>query len=1422
MPVEFLLMLGLPQDTQFRWRLLMRNEKVREQEAAHPDVNVVRDIWHVPLRNGRHAFRIGFSRPYKVPEHVFHLYVNADDDAETGRKSGAVGVDYMYTYSCKALGTEQEWWGAWDKNGSHTSAPGFFRVLRDDVLFLCVDMDTRQQDDASVFELRANSYTWHERDGTWQVAASLNLGPTQVVGDPEPAAEPMTAAHSPLINPAMKLVDGRLVGWWLRGRGGATQARLERDEEEQALRAAPLYAPEGVLQPISATPGHYLLRALARTDVFQIHLVADRMQMPVPVGAEFRWVELPFVVKHMEGRDTASVEVGFRYCSRPATGNASRLPASLWVKRVELRRLGDTALQEQFLETLPVHPRHHLDLLEASPCRNRPGKVVFRDSFIGTELWLMTQGGQEDHSYVGHPDFSRNGRYLHIGARRPPGGLLRTDGTARYLNDRWLGLVWPFPWMERYLPQGEDAEDWIVVKRSAETIELENAVTGTRHTIELPSRPGWSVVHYPGMTNYGLRGPRIAGIVHDTLVWLSDDGKSVATSTSAGKRFRRFAIPSVSADPGGDQVYAGMTFVGGKSGENWRDAVDGKDRRYFFFELNRDNLPTHASNPYQIFALPLTGKARGPLRVVPHPAGPVTEYVTSQTGPTKQPSAKWWDYAAGFPWSGDDARLLLEDGTLVHMSSLGMHSAFQTGGSASTVSLTGLEDERDRFVGTYRKIDRVTWPHEYRRDRDFAVVGGYAEPPSPILMIDLEHETMWTAALTNFHDYLKRYSSRWNKAAYHKPMFRPAPTFSPDFTKVSYFSAMLTGDVPERKWGDLYVAVVRYPEPPLNLRLIRGRTLTWDLPGRHQEIQGFRLYRSDESGRNYRRASDRLLTGTRYRLPDDAKGFYALTSVEQSGLEGRIFTNEVQLGDEPLFRHFHEPETGRIGTPMVPFFEPAAASGAYAVSVSDPEHLYRRRLAEGLCGTVVLPVAVPSRRNLRLWARVRGMSELERASYTRGWSRRPEDVAEGHFSLTVDGDVLGRFAVQGEDWHWVGLDTGVMRLHARHLDLQVSTSDAGIALDCICITNDPDFRPTGRGREPNGELTVPDGLRSMVFDLRDADRVDLTGGRVKIGWQPASAAQGVTRYQVYRGNDETFPADPEHLLGSPGEPVFYDGGLEPGMQVFYRVRAMDAWGHVSAASPPLCITVAPPAVRPAFEHRRESADPIRTVVRFDATASRCDRGEINDWQWDFGDGATGQGADVSHAYTESGSYRVVLRLGTDRGEGAKLEKTVQVSPVWVENARAKGGIWLEAEDLAAEGGGTCRIIDGRINASGRIVTYWDKDLGHWLEWKVPVRTAGSYAVALRYASGADRALRDCRIDGTRPGPACDGLVFPGTGGYSSQADNWAWRLLKTKDGTPVRFELSAGDHTLRLVNRGGGMAVDAILLVPPGVLPPVP
>ncbi len=1160
LPSEFKVLCETDSKHEYRWTLIGENEKAQEQEKQHPQINAVAAIWHLPVASDRSIFKLEFTRPIRTGNNVFHLYVKADADENTGRRHESIhkGVDAMFTM----IGGEPH----------HAStgltvfkADGKTRqgvcgvVIREKTLYLVAEMTARQQDAHSIFEYSVASYV---RD----VPSSAGMGYLRAVS----AAAPETSSARLPVNPDMIVVNGTVPGWQVVVRGRPIGSVLSADSKDAALVLEGLYSPEGLFQTVSLTPGHYLLRALAKTNVFQMHLFAQRMRMPVAVSDDYQWVELPFYMPRSgkdSGKDSGkTAQIGFRYLARPATGVASKLPARLSVKKVELIRLGDTVLTDKWAETLSADPLHRMKLINQSPVWNRPGRVVFQDAFVGTELWLMTQEGKVDHTYVGHPDFSHEGKYLHIGFRRSPRGLLRTDGSARYLNDDWKGLVWLFPWERKRLPKGSDPVDWIVTSRDPTGIQLHNVVTGKSHRIELPSRAGWRIVHFPGIASYGGRGPNMRQITHETLVWFSEDNKSVGRSKVAGEPFKTFKLRSISSRPEKDALCENMSGVGGKSGDNWRDAVDRDGNRYFLYEINRDNFPDHPTNPYQVWALCLTeGDERGLLRVVFHPKATITEFVASQTGMTPQPSANWWNFAAGFPWSGDNGILLLEDDTLIHMSSLGMHSSFAGG---STVSINCAYSGEVRFVGTFPKFDRVTWPHEFRRDRDYAVVASHAEPASPIVMIDLEHTTMWTLALANFHDYAMRYKTRWNKKAYHKPMFRPAPTFSPDFTKVIFFSAMLTGDHPDRKWGDVYVAVARYPQPPLNLHR-EGAALVWEKPPRNAEIQGFRLYRCGASGRDYQRVGEGLLTGTRYELPPDAKGCYVLTSVEYSGLESRMFSNEAGVGDNNVFRHFYRPAAGKIVRPMVPFFEPAGTADGYAVAVTDPELIYRQQLEKGPGGSVTMPVTIPKAGNVRILARVRGMSLLERSSYTTGWPKSGE-AGSGRFAARIDGKNVGSIPVKGFPWRWVALDKGAVPLAAGVVELEVATSDAGIAIDNIVVTNDPEFVPHGRGQVPEKLAAVPRGLRVEPVGPDDKPAVTKSikgqGPSVKLAWDPVAAPQGVSHYNVYRADTEAFEAEAETLLGSPSGTVFYDILPEAGRKVYYRVRAVDAWGNLSPAS----------------------------------------------------------------------------------------------------------------------------------------------------------------------------------------------------------------------------------------------------------------
>jgi len=67
-------------------------------------------------------------------------------------------------------------------------------------------------------------------------------------------------------------------------------------------------------------------------------------------------------------------------------------------------------------------------------------------------------------------------------------------------------------------------------------------------------------------------------------------------------------------------------------------------------------------------------------------------------------------------------------------------------------------------------------------------------------------------------------------------------------------------------------------------------------------------------------------------------------------------------------------------------------------------------------------------------------------------------------------------------------------------------------------------------------------------------------------------------------------------------------------------------------------------------------------ISFDASNSRDPDGEITRYEWTFGDGKTAEGQTVSHTFTTSGSYIVVLRVTDDRGGWDGASTGIEVLP----------------------------------------------------------------------------------------------------------------------------------------------------------------
>ncbi|OGV64001.1 MAG: hypothetical protein A3K19_04340 [Lentisphaerae bacterium RIFOXYB12_FULL_65_16] len=1227
-------------------------------------------------------------------------------------------------------------------------------------------------------------------DGTFEVwvddrYASTPPGPCyydQVI------LQPRRQTRKDIANSRFESVDqGQPVDWDVKGHltydAGNRFARLASDPR-QTLLLPEKYDGISLSQTLVLKPGHYLLKATARANTMECILFArsldyrgigDRCQVltgpfgvPIGVSPELASVELPFFVEDENGAER-EVTVGIT--------NQYAVPVHLEVdiREMTLERLGDTELTYHWAEKLQMTPHHGLTTLRDNTQWERPDRVIFTDTYTGAEVWLMTQGEKSYLRAQGVHSFSPNGKYLYI---KDPGVIVRTDGSARYEGFKGYPTCepWLAPWLQRRLPKDTDPADWVLATRpDMVKINLKHVVTGQMVEVPLPTREGWTLKLLPGKVS----GISLQQVTHDTLVWMSDDQRKIGLSDSTGARFRAFDLKTVSDDPAKDVLL-------------WRDQVSwlfGFDGRcYVGYILNwvpfmngYDRSPENTVNPGQMWALPIAeDDTRGILQIVD--------------------GYQYWGMCM-HPYKLTDGSLL-HWWTATHRAMNGQAGFRIRGNGYSTLALEDAGTAQIRhFVGSYPCLDHIDFSHS-----DFVIPESLLYP-YVLLFIDVKRRAMWPISCLQFRDYGPYTAGGGAGLQAQNP--------SPDVTKVACVSSMLcrTG-IDGTPWDgnqviagkrpktalDVYNVVVRYPQPPANVRL-HGTSVEWEKPLYHKEIRGYNLYRAENSGVGFAKVNDRLIEGLAYPLPGDAKtGFVVLTSVEHSGLESRMFSEELAVGQgNAPFRHFYEAECAELAQPMAPLFDTPGCSNAYAVAVQDRDLLYKARLAAGLAGTGSLAVRIPAAGSCRILTRVRAL----------------KPGRSGRIEFKVNQAAVGGVTVDTSEWRWLPLDGAPPNLEAGTTQVTFGSSDAGIALDSVCLTNDPAFTPAGKGNTPSVPPSAPSGLRILPLTAADDDVAPKTKPGdppcIKLVWSPVSAPQGVHHYSVYRSIGPGFVVGPETLLGSPAIPVFYDCGLESRVYQ-YRVATVDAWGNESAASETFACEPPPPSVMAKADVRLPGIGHGDEVV-FDATPSTATKGNIAAYRWDFGDGTQAEGKTVRHAYPKGGRYTATLTVVGDTGERSVLQTPAFVHPPQVRDLTEDRVIPVEAETLAAEGGGTSQRLEGRMNASGSVVSYWEKDKGHWLEWEVPVTTAGTYTVLLKYCSGSEQALRDLKLDGEFPNDACRQLQFPGTHGFSSDADNWVYRTVDDAAGGPLHLFLTAGTHRLRMTNLGGGMGLDFILFV---------
>ena len=220
-------------------------------------------------------------------------------------------------------------------------------------------------------------------------------------------------------------------------------------------------------------------------------------------------------------------------------------------------------------------------------------------------------------------------------------------------------------------------------------------------------------------------------------------------------------------------------------------------------------------------------------------------------------------------------------------------------------------------------------------------------------------------------------------------------------------------------------------------------------------------------------------------------------------------------------------------------------------------------------------------------------------------------------------------------------------------------------------------------------------------------------------------------------------------------------------------------------------------------------------VHLDAGASQDPDGQIESYQWDFGDGASERGARVKHSYRRPGRYAAVLTVADDAGVANsrttdRLNVSVNDPPLAQLAAPQRGAV---AEPLTFDASAS-RDPDGELTQY--LWDFGDGSHGSGVEASHRFASPGTYVVRLTVhddsgtRSGASEATRTVVINDppvAEAGPdqwvTASEVAFDGTGSRDpdGRIRSWHWDFGDGATGsgpTPVHVYAAPGTYEVGL------------------------
>ena len=137
---------------------------------------------------------------------------------------------------------------------------------------------------------------------------------------------------------------------------------------------------------------------------------------------------------------------------------------------------------------------------------------------------------------------------------------------------------------------------------------------------------------------------------------------------------------------------------------------------------------------------------------------------------------------------------------------------------------------------------------------------------------------------------------------------------------------------------------------------------------------------------------------------------------------------------------------------------------------------------------------------------------------------------------------------------------------------------------------------------------------------------------------------------------------------------------------------------------------------------------------------------------------------------------------------------------------------IRGVDFSEEIGGKVTLVEHKVGASDWTFKDWDP-LGHTLSWDFELEEEGYYALGIRYCA-ASPATRRLFINGKTPYLEAELILFPETGGWSNESDDWQNWVFSDSSGQPYLFYLPAGKNRLTMRNTSAsGLNVEYLTIL---------